>query len=280
MTYGQLCRQTAAQFHDAGLEDAAFQAKQLLLSHFALSATDFILKQNENIPNSLTPFFEKAKRIQNGEPLQYLVGSWDFMGHTFQVGEGVLIPRPETEQLCELALEALKGIPNPIVLDLCAGSGCVGISIARARPDSHVILFEKSPEALVYCRRNAAANAAGNLEIQPWDIFNFYPLPDLADAIVSNPPYITTDEIPTLQKQVQYEPRMALDGGRDGLAFYRVIASQWVRHLKPGAFLAVEHGETQAEQLMSCFQSVLYDRQTWQDLSGHNRFLTGKRKIT
>ena len=166
----------------------------------------------------------------SGEPLQYILGEWDFFGRTFEVGEGVLVPRPETELLVELALEKLRNVRYPVVFDLCAGSGCVGLTIAAERPDAHVWLFEKYDEAFHYLKRNIKKLGLTNVQAVQHDITLGYDdkIFETPDLIVSNPPYLRTDELGGLSTEVMHEPVTALDGGTDGVDFYRIIASRWL----------------------------------------------------
>lgn len=278
MTYEQLYKKTLRLFEENSLEDASFQAKQLLLSHFTMDAKDYFLKKSQEVSGDIPGFEEKCRLVLAGRPLQYIIGQWEFMGFPFYVGDGVLIPRPETELLCQLALDAAALKENPVIFDLCAGSGCVGISVAKLRPDARVYLFEKSPDAVAYCKKNILLNQVQNVQIIEWDILKeSYPA-CMADVILSNPPYIETDVIPTLQRQVRHEPKMALDGGADGLLFYRAIARLWLPALKDGGFLAVEHGEGQSGQIIKIFEKSLLNLQVHNDYAGHDRIVSGNKE--
>lgn len=198
-----------------------------------------------------------AERRALGEPLQYLLGTWDFLSLTLEVGEGVLIPRPETELLCELTANRLRATPQPRVLDLCAGSGCVGLGIASLFPDVSVVAVEKSPQALKYLERNITRYPHFNVISQRADMLTDDDMvAGLFDAIVSNPPYIPTADLFSLQREVKFEPRMALDGGEDGLQFYRAIAKRWTKHLRTGGFIAVEIGVGQETDVMRLFEEA------------------------
>lgn len=192
-----------------------------------------------------------------GEPLQYLLGTWDFLSLTLEVGEGVLIPRPETELLCELAAERLKTVSHPRVLDLCAGSGCVGLGIASLCPTAAVTAVEKSTEAFAYLQRNSSRYPQFAVTPVCADVLTDHTaFSEPFDAIVSNPPYIPAADLATLQREVQHEPSMALDGGEDGLRFYRVIAERWTKLLCSGGFVAVEIGIGQESDVMHLFESA------------------------
>ena len=221
--------------------DARFDALCLAEKAFGLSKTQLRL----NVEQQVDPagYFELVARRGAGEPLQYILGEWEFYGLRFAVGPGVLIPRPETEMLVELALERKPAT----VLDLCAGSGCVGLSVAHHCPEAQVHLVELSDQAMPYLRKNAASYP--NATIHQADIFHCQLSIVNCSLILANPPYVPTAEIPRLSREVRQEPALALDGGADGLAFYREIAQTWLPRLKPGGMLAVECGEGQAEQI-------------------------------
>ena len=192
-------------------------------------------------------------RIKTGEPLQYVMGKWDFYESEFFVGEGVLIPRPETEELTELVIDYAKSLEKPVIFDLCSGSGCIGIS----------------KDAYKYLERNAKGVA--NVECILGDINNEFDLPS-ADIIVSNPPYIKTEDMKTLQKEVKKEPSMALDGGDDGLDFYRIINDKWKKYLKDNGRLFLEIGDDEGESIkvaLSAFSNITVKK----DLSGNDKVI-------
>lgn len=179
------------------------------------------------------------------EPLQYLLGTQSFYGLDFKVDERALIPRQETETLCELGLAHLKTLESPTVLDLCTGSGAIAVVMKRERPFASVTASDISPSALSLARENAALNGVA-LRFVSGDLFS--PVAqERFDLIVSNPPYIPSRECLTLQAEVMREPRLALDGGADGLDFYRRIARDASAHLTPCGMLAVEVGDGQSE---------------------------------
>ena len=215
------------------------------------------------------------ERRKKGEPLQYIVGSWSFYGLEFAVGEGVLIPRPETELLVEYVLKELKNINNIVVYDLCSGSGCIGLTVAKIRPDADVYLFEKEDKAFEYTKKNAEKFNLKNVNLVKCDIFDFdFSLLPLADAIISNPPYIKTDEIPLLQTEVRHEPVSSLDGGKDGLDFYRCIASKWSKKLKKGGLIAMECGDGQSSDIISVFDSIKSEKNVVFDFNDIDRIVT------
>ncbi len=222
-------------------------------------------------------FLEKINIRASGTPVQYVIGEWDFYGETYFVGEGVLIPRPETELLVDFAFEFLSDKSHPIVFDLCSGSGCIGLSIARLIPDSRVYLIEKSEDAMRYLLKNKEKLLLSNVVIIHGDIFDGFgtfeiPEPDL---ILSNPPYINSDEIASLQSEVLKEPVMALDGGKDGLDFYRVIADKWLCYC--GGAIAVECGEGQSKMVEQIFSMQCSDTHSVCDFNGIERVVIGRK---
>lgn len=245
------------------------------------SSSDFFLCGNENVDENQTDLIYNMcnKRIA-GLPIQYVLGEWDFMDFTFNVGEGVLIPRPETEILCQYVIDKVKNKPESVVIDLCSGSGCIGISIALNVKNAHVILVEKSDEALYYLQKNKDKYDLKNVTVIKGDIFNtqyfFENLPE-ADVIVSNPPYIKSDEMPSLQSEVLKEPEMALDGGADGLDFYRCLCSEWTKLVKPCGEMVLECGENQAQDIGQMFENESWNYKIIKDFSGIDRIVIGGR---
>lgn len=218
---------------------------------------------------------EAINHRKKGEPLQYILGKWDFYDLTFYVGEGVLIPRPETETLVDFALEKIKDIELPVIYDLCAGSGCIGLTIAYHRKDAKVYLLEKEEAALKYLKSNKEKYNLDNAQIIQGDLFNidFSQIPQ-ANVILSNPPYIPASEIKCLQKEVQFEPVTALDGGIDGLDFYRCIAQKWISQVKKGGYVALECGEEQSVDIISLFSGKYSEKQVIYDFNNIDRIVT------
>jgi release factor glutamine methyltransferase len=215
-----------------------------------------------------------VNRALNGEPLAYILGEWEFYGLPFYVGKGVLIPRPDTETVVETAINLLKGKQNPTVFDLCAGSGCIGITLAHYT-DANVKLFEKSVDALLYIFKNIKLNGV-EAEVYECDVLGEPPLKDTADLIISNPPYIRSNVLETLEPEVKREPIMALDGGEDGLIFYRHIAKVWKKSLNKGGWLVFEIGFDQAEDVTKIMQDEGFsDVQVIKDLGKNNRVVLG-----
>lgn len=254
MTLSELLKKGTDILAAAGVENAGNEAIWMLEDTAEVTFSHLrAFPCEECSPQKADEYLSKIRERENGRPLQYILGHWDFYGRDFSVGEGVLIPRPETEMLVDLALEKLKDVPNPVVTDLCAGTGCIGLTVAAERPDSKVYLVEKYDGASEWLKRNREAVAPLNTVIIKGDVLT--ELKELglprADMVLSNPPYINSDEIPSLQKEVLKEPVTALDGGRDGLVFYRAIAEDMPYICKGCA--AFECGENQAQSVKEIF---------------------------
>ncbi len=266
-----------------GVENSGFEARTLLEAAFGRETANHLFVCDEPLSEAqMAEVRVLLSRRLAGEPLQYLCGSWDFLDSSFAVGKGVLIPRPETEELVLFALERMKGKKAPTVFDLCAGSGCIGLSVKKRRPDANVYLFECSDDALRYCNENRCAlGLARSVPLIQGDVlrgfsaFSSLPVPDV---ILSNPPYIPSGELPFLQREVQREPAMALDGGEDGLVFYRALANSWLPFLKEGALVGVECGETQARDVAALFASRGFTTEICRDFSETERFVFAEKQ--
>ena len=241
------------------------EARIILTYATGLSATEQITRAKELMKNE--DFQEYEKRIYariEGVPLQYIVGMQEFMGLPFRVNPSVLIPRLDTEILVEQVLDLIagKGLRRPEILDLCTGSGAIGISIAAKIPDAIVTMTDVSEEALKTAMGNASLNEVSRRCIFALgNMFDAIPEDKVYDIIVCNPPYIESDVIDTLSVEVKdHEPRIALDGGRDGLEFYRVIANEASMHLRSGGTLALEIGSDQAVEV----KRLLNRAKTWE----------------
>ena len=192
---------------------------------------------------------EAIARRLGGEPLQYVLGEWEFMGLPFLVGPGALIPRQDTETLCEAALAWLKDRPDARVLDLCCGTGCIGVSLAKL-VGVRVTFADVSPEALGYVRRNAARNGVDGVFYES-DLLAR--VPGVYDLIACNPPYLSAAEMKACQKELTFEPALALYGGEDGLGFYRRLAAEWAEHVASGGLLLMEIGAAQGAAVQKLF---------------------------
>lgn len=280
MTLNELYRQGAEMLDYAFIENAFFDARWLVEKAAGIDSNQFALKKDKKVSKKEeVEFLSLIRRRIAGEPLQYILGEWEFMGYPFVVGEGVLIPRPETELLVDFAKDKLQGKESPVVFDLCSGSGCIGISVAKLFPKAKVYALEKSHEACVYLKKNIKINKVKNVEIMQGDIACSDILKSVKpDLILSNPPYVKSSEMAGLQKEVQHEPAMALDGGADGLDYYNIIAKEWISKSPSGTVIAVECGEGQAEDISQMFFLTKCDTDIINDLSGIPRVVTAVKR--
>lgn len=252
MTIFEAYNHTKQKLKNAGIEDSVFEAK-VIIKHITGFNNSQIL---ENYGTELSEFQENnltaiLRQREIRYPLQYILGEWDFYKYKFKVGVGVLIPRSDTEVLVEECAKYLQDKPTPKILDLCAGSGCIGISLAKDFPDSAVVLVEKYPEALRYIDQNVRFNNADNTMVIEGDIFEGTASTENYDLIVSNPPYIPPNEMEITSPEVKFEPQTALLGGEDGLDFYRAIVKNYKNSLKDGGMLAFEVGINEAPLVKS-----------------------------
>jgi release factor glutamine methyltransferase len=217
-----------------------------------------------NFERVLTPAETDAlrdfiKRRAAHEPLQHIVGSTSFCGFEIAVNRHVLVPRPETELLAESGWSFLATCRSPLVtaLDFCTGSGCIAIALAAKCPTAKIVATDISADALAHATENAARNkVAQRIEFLQGDGFSAMSTQSQFDLIISNPPYIPSAEIAALQPEVRdFDPRLALDGGADGLEFYRLIASQANAFLKPGGKIMVEFGDGQSAAVRKIFET-------------------------
>lgn len=276
MNLQQLLNKGKTILIDNGIEDADFDALQLLLHLTGYSYASFLLNKAETVDkNTEKNYLDCILRRVDKEPLQYIIGKWQFYKSEFCVGYGVLIPRPETEELVEKCIKTVQERNYKTIYDLCTGTGCIGISIAKDCPDTECYLFDYYDGALKYTEQNVLLSGLKNVHIIKADILKDYleTIPD-ADLIVSNPPYIASDEISDLQSEVLKEPVTALDGGSDGLMFYAAIQKYWLKHLKNGGAVALECGENQSKLICNRF---LYDLNVdiFNDSYGCDRFILG-----
>lgn len=250
-----------------GVDEADFKSLCLVCHLAGIKNSQYEFHKDDEV--ILSRLADKLWRLKSGEPLQYVIGKWDFYESEFYVGKGVLIPRPETEELVELAVQYIRKLGKCVVYDLCAGSGCIGLSVAKACPNAEVCLIEKSTDAYSYLEKNAKHIL--NAHILCGDINNTENMVH-ADVIISNPPYIKSDVVPILQKEVLKEPVMALDGGSDGLDFYRIINDKWAPILKENGALFLEIGEDQGETVFDVLTNF-DDISVIKDLYGNDRMV-------
>lgn len=247
-----LMRELVRTLSEAGVDNARFEA-ECIMESAGISRLTLLTEPNMPVARETSDAVrEMSSRRAHGEPLQYILGEWEFYGYPFKVGKGVLIPRQDTELLTELAEGYLKRNGGGLTADLCAGSGCVGISLAR-RCGCRVQCYELSEAAFVYLERNIELNGVGGtVEAIRADVLAVTPSESF-DAVVTNPPYLTGEDMDKLQKEVAFEPQNALYGGCDGLDYYRGILPRWTGFLKSGGLFAAEIGMGQENDVMRIF---------------------------
>lgn len=275
MVISEFVRETAKQLGD----NARFEAELMVMSVMEMDRTRLVLNGKLPVmPQHTYRMNKMIERRKKGEPLQYILGETEFMSLDFFVREGVLIPRSDTEILVETVIDKI-GDKKTTVADICTGSGCIGISIAHYKKNTDVELFDISDIALETAEKNIKRNnLSDRVKSYKMDILNEYPKKKY-DVVVSNPPYIVKAVIETLQTEVKdYEPRIALDGGEDGLVFYRRIAETAHNFLKKGGLLAFEIGYNQGESVRGLMQNDFYDTEVIKDLNDNDRVVIGKLK--
>ena len=278
-TYNDVYLETRRALRAAGSPDCSQEARILLAAAADKTPAEF-LRDLRLYPGG--DFEQRAadhlRRRLEGEPTAYIVGAWEFFGLELSVDPNVLIPRSDTEVVTEAALGYLREKPDARVLDLCTGSGCIGLALAANAPGCRVVLADFERRALILARQNVR-NLGLSARCVPVEADALAaPARQLGefDLIVSNPPYVPTGEIPGLEPSVRdYEPRVALDGGEDGLDFYRSIFGHWVAVLRPGGCLALECGEGQSAELLRMGRLVgLTEAAVHRDTGGAERALT------
>lgn len=265
----------------AGCPDADFDAGEL----FRLVVGQDVRLASEPLTAAQAERLEALTvRREQREPLQYLCGRWPFLDFELAVGPGVLCPRADTEVVAEAAAQTLAGVKAPRVLDLCAGTGCLGLGVKRFCPDARVTCVEKSPEAFRYLEQNVRSALPGAVpaaQAVQGDLFTYWKtLPEgELDLIVSNPPYLTAEEMQHLQPEVAQEPAMALEAGEDGLVFYRGLAALHYRQaLRPGGVLVLEIGWQQRQAVMELLAGNGWaDIECRKDYGGNDRCILARR---
>ena len=287
---------------EAGVEEeeAALEVRLLLQESFSLNTAGYLLRKQEllckadrekveaadieqtEILGKLHSFFENFEKRRRRIPLAQILGRQSFYGLDFIVNEDVLIPRADTECLVDLVLEDYADLAKQAgssslkILDLCTGSGCIGISVAKHLPYQELLLVDLSEKALAVAKKNAEKHLGENVTLLQSDLLTGVQGKKFS-LLLSNPPYIVSRVIPGLDREVsEYEPKMALDGGEDGLVFYRRIAKKAKEVLLPGARLYLEIGYDQGESVKDIFQKEGYEAvEVFPDLSGNPRVVRG-----
>jgi len=281
-TIKKLLDWTTGYFKKFNIEWPHLEA-EILLSHALALPRIQLYVQFERVlkDDELAKYKALILRRSKREPIAYITGHQPFMSLDLEVNSSVLIPRPETEKLVEVAIEAAKGIEKPLIADIGVGSGAIAVSLAKHLPQAELIGTDSSVEALEVVKKNAdKTGVSDRCKFLSGDLFA--PLDGYKgkfDIVVSNPPYIKTGEIDKLQPEIKFEPRGALDGGEDGLKFYRIISAQAAEYIKSGGFLILEVGMGQAQDVVKLIEGTkrFQSSKIIKDLSGIDRVVTSKR---
>ncbi len=280
ITYNNLYLDIRQQLKQFGIDAATLEARELVCFGTGKSrdelARDGGLYASPELERKVR---ELVARHLAGEPVAYLIGEWEFYGLPLDISQDVLIPRPDTEVLAEQAISYIKTLGDCRVLDLCAGSGCIGLAVAAQAAQARVVLGEYSDAALKICRQNIRRNSLSGRVVPMQADAREKPEKSLGEfqCIVSNPPYIPHGDIDGLDSSVRdYEPHLALDGGEDGLDFYRTISEKWKTALVPGGRLYFEVGIGQADAVLRIMRTQGFgDIQIVKDLRGIPRVVFG-----
>lgn len=292
MILKELYELTENMLRIAGVEDHKFDTDCLFEDFLGADRLALMLDGEREIPEpDADRLMEAAEKRCSGIPLQYILGKWEFYGREFYVGEGVLIPRPDTEVLVEKILEHFQreGNKSPEICDLCSGSGCIAITLKKELPRAIVHAVELSSEAMPYLVKNIRLNNA-DVKLIKGDVSdgrileNFSDPEDFGeyrkiDAVVANPPYLTDKEMTELSREVKHEPELALRGGADGLKFYRVISALWKEILAENGLIAFEIGWEQGGAVREILEKSGYsDVNIYKDYAGNDRVVMGINK--
>lgn len=265
----------------SNIENPIQQAKIVLASLLQKSKEYILINENEILQKEVyNEFIAKIERLQKGIPLQYITNVQEFMGMDFYVDENVLIPQPDTEILVEEVLNLIEKQEKLSLLDMCTGSGAIAVSIAKNTNNCKVYAVDISNTALEVAKKNAIKNEVDEkIEFINSNMFEKLDINKKFDIIVSNPPYIETDTIKQLEIQVQNEPKIALDGGVDGLDFYRNILANSKRYLKQNGTIAMEIGYNQRKAVTDLFETQYKNIYCKKDLAGNDRVIVCNAKL-
>lgn len=281
MNWNEICKKAENILKEEYKKTYKSELYSILRHCFGMSKVDLMMQKYENVdPKVQEKFFDIIKLRMKHKPLQYILGYWYFMDLKFKVGEGVLIPREDTEVLVRESLKYLKGMGTPTVIDLCSGSGCIAIALKKELGErANVYAAEISERAYSYLQENIALNKcmvnAINGDI--FKIFNDFD-DNFFDAVVSNPPYIKTSDLSSLQEEVKKEPEMALGGGEDGLYFYKNICKLWIPKIKSGGIIAFEVGIDQALEVKKIMKNYgINSIEVFKDINNIDRVILGQK---
>lgn len=245
MNIEQILKEAIERLKKSNIEEPITKARRIL-AHILKVGKEYLITHEKQIlsKEQEKEYLSKILKVEQGMPIQYIIGKQEFMGIDFIVNENVLIPQPDTEILVEKTIEIAKTIEKPIILDMCTGSGAIAISIKKNVNEAQVIATDISKEALEVAKQNDKKCEITFIQSDLFENIN-----NEFDIIVSNPPYVKKEEIKKLSKEVQNEPMLALDGGDDGLYFYRKIIGQAYKYLKTNGYLCLEIGEDQKKEV-------------------------------
>ena len=286
-------KEVTAILSPCGIESAEIEAELMIRYGLGIDPVKLYGKNPDLNDDDELCIHQMVARRTGREPLQYIIGSVDFMSLKLEVGEGVLIPRPETELMAEQAINTVKNYrieitnrdslpvtryPSLNILDLCTGSGCLALAIAKVFPESEVIGCDNSEDALNMAKRNAGLNKVENVKFIRGDLLKAVSREGPFDMIISNPPYIKTGDINNLQAEVRdWEPLKALDGGVDGLDYYRIIIPDAIQYLKNNGTVMFEHGDGQSDHIaMILNEAGFKEIEMIKDYSGKERIIRAR----
>lgn len=280
VTIGELYTNLKSVLRLMNIDTYAFEAKLIIEKAFDSELPRILMNRDSAVPeiilDNIQDMTEKRKK---GFPIQYILGEWEFYGYKFKVGEGVLIPRQDTETLIDYVLDICRknNMKSPKIIDLCSGTGCIAITLKKEIPDSEIYALENSGIALEYLEYNAKLNQA-DIKIMEADVLEDKYTDNLKDfdIIVSNPPYLTRQDMRELQPEVRFEPITALYAGEDGLYFYQRITPLWKKILKSGGMIVYEIGMNQHESVSDILKSNNFNQTEFiKDTAGIIRVVSG-----
>lgn len=274
MKIKELILNGAKRLNENKIEDSNIIANVLAQKMFEIDKIQIVINDKEIEESKIIEYNKNIEKIIQGTPLQYITNYQEFMGYEFYVDENVLIPQPDTEILVEEVIEISKQKENIKILDICTGSGCIGISLIKKIKNAQVTLSDISIKALEVAEKNAKTNEVESV-VKIIESNMFENITGKYDIIVSNPPYIETKVIETLDKAVRNEPYLALDGGEDGVKFYRILIQEGMKYLNDNGYLCLEIGYDQKEKVMELAKGKeVYCKK---DLSGNDRVIIIKK---
>lgn len=262
------------------VENPDFEITTIICHICSIGRAKLLAIRGEQIPEELLLKMQDAieRRVRH-EPLQYIIGEWEFFGLRMFCGEGCLIPRPETELLVEKAIELIP--KGGHFLDLCTGSGCISVAVLNNRKDITGTCVDISADALRYAKRNAEYHKVDKrLEIVNMPLEEYLPI-KIPDCIISNPPYVKTDDVNAFPTVMKYEPRIAFDGGHDGLEFYKIIAKRYsARFLRDGGIIMFEAGHDTVREVEAILKYRKMQTQILEDMFGVERVCIGRKPVS